>query len=161
MADSVVVEGIKLFGGIAGLATAAFTIWDRAFRDRPQVWVTADPIFESGQRYLYVVVRNPAPVQIRVTSISVAPNLFVIWRDHSLEAAVDSGMGVKAAIFIDGESDHRFPILLTEEVSEENLDILCRITVHWQSMRHEHIPCIPVTHRKTIRTLKAQRSNQA
>lgn len=33
--DSTLVESIKLVGGIAGLATAGFTIWDRAFRARP------------------------------------------------------------------------------------------------------------------------------
>ncbi|BAU92456.1 hypothetical protein MPPM_3851 [Methylorubrum populi] len=35
--DSALVESIKLVGGIAGLATAGFTLWDRAFRARS--WV--------------------------------------------------------------------------------------------------------------------------
>lgn len=118
-------------------------------------------MFESGQRFLHVVVRNPAHVPIRVTSLSVTPELFSIWRDHSLNAAVDAEMGVQAAAFIEAESEKRFPICLPGEVSNENQDILCKITVRWRSMRHEHIPRFPATHRKTIRTMRAQESNKA
>ena len=162
MADgSTLAEGIKLLGGIAGLGTAAFTIWDRLFRDRPQVWVVAEPFVQSGQRYLKLVVRNPAPVQIRVTSISITPKLFEIWKDDSVLASVEAELGIAPAAFIDAETEKKFPINLSKSLSKENRDLLCRITVRWRSMRHEHIPCIPVVHRKTPRTMKAQESNKA
>lgn len=43
MADSLVVEGIKLVGGFLGIATTIFTIWDRLFRDRPWMRLHVDP----------------------------------------------------------------------------------------------------------------------
>lgn len=113
-----------------------------------------------GRRSLYLVVRNPGQVQIRVTSISVSPNLFQVWGGDSVRDAINAVTGVKPAAFIDGEAEKRFPINLAESVLEENGDILCRITVWWRSMRHEHIPCIPVTHRKTPRTMKAQQGDE-
>ena len=160
MADSTLVEGVKLLGGIAGLGTTAFTIWDRLFRERPQVWVVATPIYQAGQRYLYLVVRNPAPVQIRVTSISVAPDLFQVWRDNSAEAAADAQMGVKPTAFIDAEAERRFPILIPSSGLEENEELLCKVTVRWRSMRHEQIPCIPVFHRKTVQNDEGAREQQ-
>lgn len=145
---------VAILSGLLGL-------WGQWTKSRPVVSVIADPIFGSGQRYLYVVVKNPAQAQIRITSVSVDPPLFEVWSNDSVDGATDAWNGIKASAFIDPEAEHRFPINVPGDVSEENQDILCKITVRWQSMRHENIPCIPAIHRKSIRTLRAQQNNKA
>lgn len=51
------VEGTKLLGGIAGLGTAAFTIYDRLVKSRPIVSLTAaaDRYDAVGDLYLRIV----------------------------------------------------------------------------------------------------------
>ena len=46
MADGPGVEAVKFWGGLAGLGTAAFTLWDRAVRARP--WVEPHVALSSG-----------------------------------------------------------------------------------------------------------------
>lgn len=77
MTDSWLVEGIKLIGGLAGIGTAAFTIWDRAVRSRPwlQVQVSATgrtgDVREDFRRYTKVDLQlnNPGRRAIMVKSI--------------------------------------------------------------------------------------------
>jgi hypothetical protein len=48
MADDVYVEGIKFWGGLAGLVTFAFTVWDRFFRSRP--WIEPHVVMKADFR---------------------------------------------------------------------------------------------------------------
>src|SRR5262249_8414333 len=51
-------EAIKLVGGIAGLVTTAFVIWDRWARGRPLAWVDATKRF-TGNPEEYIRIKNP------------------------------------------------------------------------------------------------------
>lgn len=62
--DSALVESIKLVGGIAGLATAGFTIWDRAIRARP--WM--EPHIAVG--------RDGRPVGLRVVDAPICLRIY-------------------------------------------------------------------------------------
>ncbi|MGH6926564.1 MAG: hypothetical protein ACRED5_22780 [Propylenella sp.] len=57
------IEAVKLIGGIGGIASAIFLVYDRAFRWRPEVHL--QPIDYS----VHLVVRNVAPVSIIVDAI--------------------------------------------------------------------------------------------
>lgn len=61
------VEAVKFFGGIAGLGTAAFTIYDRLLKNRPILSICAAESFGQGEAYLRI--RNRSDFDITLTSV--------------------------------------------------------------------------------------------
>lgn len=145
----------------ASEANGLLGLWTRWVENRPQVTLIADPIFGVGRRYLYFVVSNPTKAIIRVTSITIAPDFFGIWKDDSTEAAAEAWSGIAASAFIEPGTERRFPVELVNNLSDENRKISCKITVYWRSMRHQNIPCIPVTYRTQVAALEAQLEDKA
>jgi hypothetical protein len=65
MVDGSGAEWIKFWGGLAGLVTFAFTVWDRAFRSRP--WVEPHVYIEIDIRQaMFGAVIDDAAVCLRV-----------------------------------------------------------------------------------------------
>jgi hypothetical protein len=107
------VEAIKLFGGIAGLATAAFTIWDRLARGRPLAYVTLKG--SPGNPYQYVRVKNVDRMDILITAIRPSPSRFRISKGHSLRAIVGAAMGERPAAILAPEQEHDFPVIIKSD----------------------------------------------
>ena len=74
------IEGVKLIGGIGGLLSAAFLLYDRIFRWRPLVYLHP----EDFQVKLRIV--NVARETIIIDKIKTPPMIAVIW-DSDLRAA--------------------------------------------------------------------------
>jgi hypothetical protein len=64
VAESDFVELIKLVGGIAGLLTAAFTIYDRAIRTKPVVNLVAVKEWSGLRGTIFLKIKNPAAQDI-------------------------------------------------------------------------------------------------
>jgi hypothetical protein len=52
-------EAIKFVGGLAGLLTTAFVIWDRWARGRPLAWVTAKKFGANSFKYIRIQKFRP------------------------------------------------------------------------------------------------------
>src|SRR5262249_16744570 len=92
MADTTTIEFIKTVGGFAGLATAAFTIWDRWVRGRPLAWVTAERRF-SGDPEDYICVKNPGYGDVFIRAVRVypkTPKIYGVAKDQSAKAITSS-----------------------------------------------------------------------
>jgi hypothetical protein len=82
--DSLFVEGIKLLGGIAGLGTAAFTIYDRLARGRPLVIVEQRTFIDRPTERLQIRILNTADEHgILIRHIVPSPEVWKIARDDS------------------------------------------------------------------------------
>jgi hypothetical protein len=103
----ITMEDIKLVGSLAGLATAAFTIWDRLLRGRPLADFDVDGRKTNARFYLRI--KNPSDVTILVRGVHCRGA--EISRDHSLDAIVDSGMGEVASVILAPGAQHRFVVL--------------------------------------------------
>jgi hypothetical protein len=78
----ILVEAIKLLGGLSGIASAAFLIYDRFFHDRPLVYLLHE------QRFVHLVMSNSSLETIIIENIEITPPgiLRVAWgqKDHCL-----------------------------------------------------------------------------
>ena len=73
-------EAIKLVGGIAGLVTTAFVIWDRWARGRPLAWVDATKRF-TGNPEEYIRIKNPGYGNVFIRKVRVEPlNIYGVAR---------------------------------------------------------------------------------
>lgn len=97
-------ETIKLVGGIAGLATAAFTIWDRWARGRPLAWVTAKKFGASS--YQYIRIKNPGPADLFIRRVRTRPPIYSIAKDHKLEAIAATAADVDVHVLLAAGETH-------------------------------------------------------
>jgi hypothetical protein len=79
-------EAIKLVGGIAGLLTTAFVIWDRWVRGRPLAWMDATKRF-TGNPEEYIRIKNPGYGNVFIRKVRVEPlNIYGVAKDPSVRA---------------------------------------------------------------------------
>ncbi|SDO51636.1 hypothetical protein SAMN05216360_12522 [Methylobacterium phyllostachyos] len=75
MADGTWTEAVKFWGGLAGIGTAAFTLWDRAVRSRPWVepHITLSAGFPLGMAEIdtppHLRVHNPSRRTIGIRTV--------------------------------------------------------------------------------------------
>jgi hypothetical protein len=72
-ADTTIIEFIKTAGGIAGLASAAFLIWDRLVRGRPRAELSATIRTSGTPADPCIRIVNPGPTGLLIRSVRVLP----------------------------------------------------------------------------------------
>jgi hypothetical protein len=77
-------EHIKLFGGIAGLISAVFLVWDRWARGRPLAGVTAKQVGRDA--FTHIRINNPGPADVFIVGVRAEPPIYRIAREQSDEA---------------------------------------------------------------------------
>lgn len=87
-----VVEFIKIAGGIAGLASAAFLIYDRLVRDRPIFAIHAKQ-GPPGDNPLFLRIHNSLDEDIVVENWRIKPPLVGLSTDNSLRGIVGAVVG--------------------------------------------------------------------
>jgi hypothetical protein len=61
------VEAVKFIGGLSGLASVSFLIYDRLVRFRPTIF------FRPSNNNVYLVIKNTMPETLVIDQITVAP----------------------------------------------------------------------------------------
>lgn len=110
MADDFIVEGIKLFGGIAGLLTAAFTLYDRLIRNRPIVDLYATQEWEGVGAHVYARVRNVNDRAIVITECNIDRDRIRLIAHESTLATVEAMSGHFSATVIAAKAVKSFRI---------------------------------------------------
>lgn len=75
------VEAVKFFGGIAGLGTAAFTIYDRLLKSRPIISICAAEAYGMGEAYLRI--KNRSDFDITLTAIETNSAASVLFHEDT------------------------------------------------------------------------------
>ena len=126
-------------GGFTGLATFAFTIWDRLVRRRPIAFVVVKRV--GGTNYLYLRVINPETADILVTDITCNPNAFTIADHETAEGAVRSAIGFAPLATISANASHDFSLFAGPGALEQ--DGWTAFTVKWRRIDSFDTPKIP------------------
>jgi len=87
-----VVEFIKIAGGIAGLASATFLIYDRLVRDRPIYAIHAKQ-GPPGNNPLFLRIHNALDEDIVVENWHIVPPLVGLSTDNSIRGMVGAVIG--------------------------------------------------------------------
>jgi hypothetical protein len=106
-------EKIKLFGGIAGLITATFLVWDRWTRGRPLAWVTATRRFGILAEYICII--NPGRSDLFIREVRVYPRtarvLYGVAKDHSEKAVVSTLYSTEVNALLRAGEEKYLPII--------------------------------------------------
>jgi hypothetical protein len=75
-------EAVKFIGGLSGLASGSFLIYDRLVRFRPTIF------FRPFENSVYLVVKNTMPETLVIDQITVAPAYLGIALGHDLHSTL-------------------------------------------------------------------------
>lgn len=154
--DSALVESIKLVGGIAGLATAGFTIWDRAIRARP--WMEPHIAARRDGRPMGLPLVD-APICLRIhnpgsRTIGVGAVQFRGIRQGRMALSDDVGRDVHPWRLLPiGPGETRlFEMIWVDPEPGEDLEQHVWITVSWRPLA-ALLPRLPLRLRTSIGAL--------
>jgi|GraSoi_2013_60cm_1033757.scaffolds.fasta_scaffold46262_1 hypothetical protein len=136
-------EAIKLVGGIAGLLTTAFVIWDRWARGRPLAWVTAKKF--GANPLEYIRIQNPGPVGVFIKSVRAYPGgLYGIAKDRSPGAMMKAQINIDVNVFLGPDDICDLPLLPLRNPSEAARDQPVRFLVFWRKTSSSYLRQVPV-----------------
>jgi hypothetical protein len=138
-------EAIKLVGGIAGLVSAAFLIWDRWARGRPLAWVTAKKFGASSYEYIRVV--NPGPGGVFIRRVDVSPPIYGLAKDHSAGAIAGTLVDEDVQVFLETGKTHDLVLIDGRnqlEVPKDAPPQRVYMFIRWRKTSSSWLPQVPV-----------------
>jgi hypothetical protein len=136
-------EAIKLVGGIAGLLTAAFVIWDRLVRGRPRAEVTVETF--AGTRE-YLSIKNPGDSNLLILGVSVHPPIYGVGKDRSAGAAVVEAAKRDWSLLLRAGETHDLPIFDHRNQEDVSNNQRVRFLIHWRKTSSPWLPQVRVRH---------------
>jgi hypothetical protein len=133
-------EWLQEIGAAAGLATAAFTIFDRWARGRPRISIFVSEDDRS------VRVSNDAPYVIAILKWSVIPKVYAVAEAATLNAATRAAAGDSFQTMMESKTECAFPLTLNRRAGEplDRVHKWALIALHWRKGASLWIPQIPV-----------------
>jgi hypothetical protein len=145
-------ETIKTVGSFAGLATLAFTIWDRWARGRPLAWPTIKTF--QGAPFKRIRIKNPGHGDVLVLGVRAYPaGIYGVARtdanDAILQATVPQIFGVaNLHVLLGRDAEYDLPIyyLSKNKTDLEGKDPSRRICflIFWRKTSSSWLPQVPV-----------------
>jgi len=149
-ADTTIIEFIKTAGAIAGLASAAFLIWDRLVRGRPRAELSAtgapaDPCIR---------IVNPGPTGLLIRSVRVLPaGIYAVAKNRDIKlimAAVGDktveGANVLNIVLLRPGQEHDLAIIdrRKDEDARKNISRRVCFCINWRKNSSTWLPQLPV-----------------
>jgi hypothetical protein len=128
-------------GGLVGLATGAFVVWDRIFKDRPTAYFVAAPLGGIGRRSVYLRVKNlrERPIFVGMQS-GTAPGMFVVAFDHSTESIVSSLFHGERTLVLDGGKSVDLPVMEPSGFEELPPYSKIKVALCWRYAQTQLLP---------------------
>jgi hypothetical protein len=151
-------EEIKLFGGIAGLITAAFLVWDRWTRGRPLAWVTATRRFGTLAEYICII--NPGRSDLFIREVRVYPRtagvLYGVAKDHSEKAVVSTLYSTEVNALLRAGAEKYLPIipLPTNPGAPPKVPWVVCFLIFWRKTSSTWLPQLPAVVVTTTRYIE-------
>jgi hypothetical protein len=136
-------EAIKLVGGIAGLLTTAFVIWDRWVRGRPRAEVTVKTF--AGTRE-YISIKNPGDSNLLILGVSVHPPIYGVGKDRSAGAAIVDAAKRDWNLLLRASETRDLPIFDHRKQEDVSKNQRVRFLIHWRKTSSPRLPQVPVWH---------------
>src|SRR4051812_37493418 len=79
-------EAVKTAGSLAGWVSAAFLVWDRFKRNRPNVHFHVERFMGGSNKLTKLALVNSSRASIWVRSVSSSSPSVKVWKDDSIDA---------------------------------------------------------------------------
>jgi hypothetical protein len=140
-------EAIKLVGGIAGLLTTAFVIWDRWVRGRPLAWMDATKRF-TGNPEEYIRIKNPGYGNVFIRKVRVEPlNIYGVAKDPSVRAITSALFNMDVNVLLRPGKTHDLGIIKFPKKLDKPQDAPSRrvcFLIYWRKTSSTWLPQVPV-----------------
>ena len=135
-------EDIKLIGSIAGLATAAFTIWDRLLRWRPLAFISVSGTAHNFLTHLNI--KNVSPINILVKDIRCYPNYFRVATGTSVKQIARAISRVPVLTVLPPNEQTELQLFQSPNRGADAKPARVFIFVYWRKTSYTWLPQIPV-----------------
>jgi hypothetical protein len=133
-AINMLLEGIKLIGGILGIATAAFIVFDRLLRGRPIFALHAKPRV-PGDNYLFLRVKNLLDEDVVIENWRINPPLVGLSTDVSVRAIAGAVCGQIPAAILPPLGELKLNLIILD-ASTDKKDETIKISAGRNTTRH-------------------------
>jgi hypothetical protein len=128
------IEAIKLLGGILGIATAAFIVFDRVVRGRPIFAVHAVPRV-AGDNYLFLRIKNVLDEDVVIENWRITPPLLGLSTDTSVRAIAGAVLGTIPMAIVPPLGELKLALLILGAATN-NKNQTVAISADWNTTRH-------------------------
>jgi hypothetical protein len=153
-ADTTIIEFIKTAGGIAGLASAAFLIWDRLVRGRPLAELSAIVRTSGTPADPCIRIVNPGTTGLLIRSVRVLPaGIYAVAKNFGIKPTM-AALGdttVKDAnilnvVLLRPGQEHDLAIIdrRKDEDARKNISRRVCFCIYWRKNSSTWLPQLPV-----------------
>jgi hypothetical protein len=128
------IEAIKLVGGILGMATAAFIVFDRVFRGRPIFALHAKPRV-PGDNYLFLRVKNVLDEDVVIEDWRITPLLLGLSTDTSIRAIAGAALGTIPTTILPPFGEVKLALVVLGAATDRTNETVT-ISANWNTTRH-------------------------
>jgi hypothetical protein len=126
-------EIVRTLGAIAGLASAAFLIWDRATKHYPVALFEARPLIEGGSHIeMFVRLKNFSDRPILLSWPNGQGRGLYIARNDSVEGIMGYLSEGETTIVLSSQAERVFPLLRPSAYSEIDPENMMQLEIRWQ-----------------------------
>jgi hypothetical protein len=126
-------ESVKLIGAVLGIATAAFIVFDRVFRNRP-IFVLHAKVRAPNDNDLFLRVKNVLDEDIVIEKWGMSPAFVGLSKDDSFRAVFEAAIGNTPIAILPPLGELRLRlIILGAATGRENEPIT--ISAQWNNTR--------------------------
>lgn len=129
-----VAEAIKLIGGILGIATATFIVFDRIWRNQPIFALHAKPRV-AGDNYLFLRIKNVLDEDIVIENWSVSPQLVGLSTDTSVRAIAGAMLDDVPTTILPPLGEQQFNLVILDAATPRKQEEIT-ISAQWDTTRH-------------------------
>jgi hypothetical protein len=133
------IDALIKFGAIVGLATGAFTVWDRLLRWRPIAYIIA-----TNPGSTYIRIKNIGQVAVIVWHIQAYPSTFKIATDHSVHAIVSGVIDRLPPSVVNPQRERDFLFFMHPTPPDDSPKQRVLFVIHWRKASSTWLPQIPI-----------------
>ena len=133
-------EAVKFFGGLSGLASGVFLVYDRLYRNQPVAFLVPHE-YKAGLR-----LKNIARETIIIEGIDVSPPILKVHRANDLRTVNEERQAVwypgindeeemRAFIIFTPESERTFALHRSGEFENADDDMVITLRCKWRNTR--------------------------
>jgi hypothetical protein len=139
------IELYKLFGATFGFLATALAVWDRFFRYRPILSITAEPHLGGTDPSPLLRIKNPAPFDLMIDRVVSSSPYYRVDSVATLMGTISGAMGVVLPILLAPQEERLLRIAenTIHGVAGKDVAGSIRFTVYWVRSDHPLLSPFP------------------
>jgi hypothetical protein len=128
-----VIEAVKTIGGLAGICSALFLIYDRFTKHYPVAFIEARPLIEGGAHIAsFLVLKNVSERPILVSWTDGQADQLIVAKDHSPEGIFRYLQEGETTISLAPQDEAVLPLLRPRTYEQIDVENMMEVELRWR-----------------------------